>query len=352
MPKEFNMRQMAIIFWGLVIIGLMGCQQNPVDKNVADTATRNSVVTDDGFKVVLQEGLPEDVLDYTEVEYEAMLGIATRSVDGVEVYPFAIEDIVLSSDVVLVDYPNFEDLSEQDLEQIRSDFPELSDDDILNNLERIQEIYYSQATYECVQELSEGPATRYLGNDSLSRQEFWLLVKKFWLAAGVKKATDEAKALTNEKMSSWVTNKWGGATYKKVNGKVVARVAWNSEGDAFRHALWNALIAKHNGPSFNKVSKAVAWAKEFTDTHEKYGQKSILALETPMDYHNNEFGRDYFSRVAWTKKTGWWIFKKTKVYSPSSESIANALYKEAIKSTYVTSESQINRASGLVHIVD
>lgn len=54
----------------------------------------------------------------------------------------------------------------------------------------------------------------------------------------------------------------------------------NGEGDAFRHAYWNALMTKH---------ESEALAKEFADAHETNpGQP---AAEKTMDLHNNEVGR-------------------------------------------------------------
>jgi uncharacterized Zn-binding protein involved in type VI secretion len=54
----------------------------------------------------------------------------------------------------------------------------------------------------------------------------------------------------------------------------------DGQRDAFRHAYWNALIAKENGPE---------WAKEFTTAHE--GLPGNPAIREAMDLYNNEVGR-------------------------------------------------------------
>ncbi|MBX7170037.1 MAG: hypothetical protein K1X72_03695 [Pyrinomonadaceae bacterium] len=54
----------------------------------------------------------------------------------------------------------------------------------------------------------------------------------------------------------------------------------NGQGDAFRHAYWNALMVKHEN---------YALAKEFADAHETApGQP---AAEMDMDLYNNREGR-------------------------------------------------------------
>jgi hypothetical protein len=58
----------------------------------------------------------------------------------------------------------------------------------------------------------------------------------------------------------------------------------NGQGDAFRHAYWNALMVKHESYSL---------AKEFADAHETNpGQP---AAEKDMDLYNNREGR----LIAW-----------------------------------------------------
>jgi hypothetical protein len=62
--------------------------------------------------------------------------------------------------------------------------------------------------------------------------------------------------------------------------------------NAFRHALWNVLIAKNCYVKNNSIEKSVDWAKKVTDMHEKLAPNSNL--EMLMDLHNNEIGRMLF----------------------------------------------------------
>ena len=69
----------------------------------------------------------------------------------------------------------------------------------------------------------------------------------------------------------------------------------NGSANAFRHALWNVLIAKAAFRKFQNTEKSIDWAKKVTDLHEKLAPNS--PLETAMDLHNNEMGRQFFKEV-------------------------------------------------------
>ena len=68
----------------------------------------------------------------------------------------------------------------------------------------------------------------------------------------------------------------------------------NGQANAFRHALWNVLIAKYCAKSANVVDRALNWTKKITDWHEE----TFFSKELPMkmDYHNNAVGRDLFKK--------------------------------------------------------
>ncbi|GGD94732.1 DUF6973 domain-containing protein [Planktosalinus lacus] len=67
----------------------------------------------------------------------------------------------------------------------------------------------------------------------------------------------------------------------------------NNVTNAFRHALWNVLIAKKCFAKNDSVEKSVEWAKTITDLHEKLAPND--ELEMSMDLHNNEIGRKLFA---------------------------------------------------------
>ena len=66
----------------------------------------------------------------------------------------------------------------------------------------------------------------------------------------------------------------------------------NNPTNAFRHALWNFIIAKECLKWYGTMEKVIAWAKTITDWHEAFSPNPPLARE--MDLHNNRIGRDLF----------------------------------------------------------
>ncbi|MFC4633648.1 DUF6973 domain-containing protein [Dokdonia ponticola] len=64
----------------------------------------------------------------------------------------------------------------------------------------------------------------------------------------------------------------------------------NGRANAFRHALWNALII-HKCNRWGSIDKTTAWAKRITDWHEDFSVNAALARA--MDLHNNQIGRTF-----------------------------------------------------------
>ena len=65
----------------------------------------------------------------------------------------------------------------------------------------------------------------------------------------------------------------------------------HNKANAFRHALWNVLIAESCFKVNRDVVKANHWAKKITNWYEDL----FINKELPrfMDLHNNQFGREF-----------------------------------------------------------
>ena len=66
----------------------------------------------------------------------------------------------------------------------------------------------------------------------------------------------------------------------------------NNATNAFRHALWNFLIAKKCSSWRRNKRKAIRFAQKITDWHEEFSPNE--PLEKEMDLHNNYIGRKLF----------------------------------------------------------
>ncbi|MEN8789917.1 MAG: hypothetical protein ABF293_05000 [Flavobacteriaceae bacterium] len=63
----------------------------------------------------------------------------------------------------------------------------------------------------------------------------------------------------------------------------------NTPANAFRHALWNYLIAHRCVKNTAHIKESLLWTKNITDLHEDLFSNSELARA--MDLHNNAIGR-------------------------------------------------------------
>ncbi len=68
----------------------------------------------------------------------------------------------------------------------------------------------------------------------------------------------------------------------------------NTPANAFRHALWNYNIALECSKWSQNQNKILQWTKTITDWHEDTFVNAELSRA--MDLHNNEVGRNLFSR--------------------------------------------------------
>ncbi|MBT8188176.1 MAG: hypothetical protein HKP38_10725 [Croceitalea sp.] len=71
----------------------------------------------------------------------------------------------------------------------------------------------------------------------------------------------------------------------------------DGQANAFRHALWNFLIAKRL--DHKNKERVLAWTKNITDWHERAFPNTKMARF--MDTHNNKVGRKLF--VMYTGKS-------------------------------------------------
>lgn len=66
----------------------------------------------------------------------------------------------------------------------------------------------------------------------------------------------------------------------------------DNKANAFRHALWNILIAKQCSRFSKNMQSNLDWTKKITDLHEELNPNDILP--TQMDLMNNKIGRKWF----------------------------------------------------------
>ncbi len=66
--------------------------------------------------------------------------------------------------------------------------------------------------------------------------------------------------------------------------------------NAFRHALWNVLIARYCARWRRGTARALLWTERITTWHESFSRNDPFS--TAMDLHNNKVGRSYYSETT------------------------------------------------------
>ena len=70
----------------------------------------------------------------------------------------------------------------------------------------------------------------------------------------------------------------------------------HNKANAFRHSLWNILIAKKCARFSKNQDAILRWTKEITDWHEEFAPNQ--EIEKAMDLHNNLIGRNLYSKLS------------------------------------------------------
>lgn len=105
----------------------------------------------------------------------------------------------------------------------------------------------------------------------------------------------------------------------------------HNKANAFRHALWNILIAK-KASFFSADERVLKWTKEITDWHEEFSPNSDMAKL--MDLHNNAIGRNFYLEIG----------KK------SISEITQAMLKKTESAYIINSQSEIIDMENMVYL--
>ena len=69
----------------------------------------------------------------------------------------------------------------------------------------------------------------------------------------------------------------------------------HNKANAFRHAIWNLLIASKCHKIDSDIESVLNWTQQITDWHEDFSPNEELMRM--MDLHNNKIGRDIYRSI-------------------------------------------------------
>ena len=261
---------------------LFGCKNQIEVKGTTDSSNLyDNTVVDFYSKTIveLMNGVSAEDIGKTTDGYLHTLKARISDKVGREVY--TTESVLKEEDIINIlkekvdnaDLPELINPSESDIARIALDFPELAEDEILENLEIIIEIYQSEIASLAIDEIVDLYNSSTI-TSARALSDYGVIIKDDIIslaevAACLKHPISACSLITQKEKAFELTEKYMGYA-ESVDEK----------SDAFRHAIWNVVMAKEGwGFKDNKI----AWAKDFSTAHEQGIKYDGLASEMDSD---------------------------------------------------------------------
>lgn len=254
------------------------------------------------------------------------------------------EELESIESIIVGNMPNFDNVDEA-FEQILTQYPGMDEEFLTKNYKDVREAYSQlsrirMAEYFKFKQSNALPKAKMrtalakdntydFGDISLTEKEFYLLAESPMRYPGTRRAYEFSKDWAKEYASS-----------RNLKGSNPNN-ATDNRADAVRHAIYNALLCRETGTQFDKVSDCIKWAKDFATAHEQNNDKN--AYDTKMDFHNNEFAREYYRpklKVGCEWKIG--VCINEEVVGPSREETKAMFFALADKAYPFNSVDQLS----------
>ncbi|MBO5117590.1 MAG: hypothetical protein J6C25_08805 [Treponema sp.] len=324
------------VFYSLVMSSfvLWGCN-NIVTSSETNTKVPNEIYEKnvveflDSTQVNLTSGVQLHHIGLTVDGYSALLSeklerkIGRVIVDDEIILQQEQLTELLSDICSKVDIPELVTPSEIDIEKIQFDFPQLSKQEILENLSTITLIYQSEISSLAINSIVAMSNPDILVQRSIYDNTYDIRGEKITLGevAACLKHPFSAITIKTQKETAYRLT----AQYMKYSEHT------DDKSDAFRHAIWNIVMAKEG---WGLKGEKMAWARDFATAHEQGEKYDGLASE--MDLHNNKAGLNYYDSVSKRNysKFLWWDIE-TGVSEPSYDVACNYIKQKAINATLI-----------------
>lgn len=303
----------------IMLIQVMNACQQP--ENVDVVSQSNGIKANfKGLEVILPQGVDSKILDYGIDDYGRITRGSARLGANDDTTP--ITEFLEVLEPIKAKYPNLTNMEEKEIEKALKYFTKLDKKGINENRETAMEFFEKLVANDLANELVKkrkkksgaralGLRDTYNSYQELNSCEKDFLINHNRFADKVKYCRDKAFELERAKFSGTNT----GATH----------------GDAFRHAILTALLAKHGGENYGTVEKAAEIAYHFVFLHELCDpDQTVTESDHGMDYHNNAVGIQYFRQVGYRYKVYCFIVCNYNVTGPDDNVMADAIYSKTV----------------------
>lgn len=191
---------------------------------------------------------------------------------------------------------------QEHLAMIKQDFPTLTEAEIEKNIDLIDEYYSQNLDYVVLNETAENEDV--LTGKVAARSASCVFSRIVGFRWGFARAT-YAMVLASTRASTSAGNYYPDSP-GSYNG-YVGGGGTNTRGDAYRHILWNALLANYYYTIRSKT-KRINFAKAVADANEQCNTTNPIDSEA-MDYHNNFIGRKIWNdNTSYRRNWFGWIY--------------------------------------------
>lgn len=210
-------------------------------------------------------------------------------------------------------YPDLRNMEEKEVEKTLKYFNKLDKKGVYDNRETVMEFFEKLIGYDLATEIAKRPAnsnkrTTIDTPPGVNNCEIAFLIANSRMAEGAEYARYQAPIYEAQKFPNTAGND-------------------DTHANAFKHAIWNALIAKHGGNRYGTVSKAIEKTRALTTLHETCEGSPGTELQHALDLHNNDVGLGYFSIFGYTYQVGCFLgICNYNVTGPADQTMADALF--------------------------
>jgi hypothetical protein len=279
------------------------------------------------LEVLLPNGYDPKILGYSQDDYENLFAnsVANARISG-EDAPLNLSELTVLLRNVKSKYPDLSKMEDKEMEKALKYFAKMDKKGLNENRDTALDFFDKLISYDLAKEVGKSKSTK--SNKRIVSYPYQLNSCEFWWLIDHPRFADKVEYATN-KAFEFEVQKFGGNSGA-------------THGDAFRHGIWNALLAKHGGENYGSVSTAVSLASQFTYLHEACASGGT-EIDHKMDLHNNGVGLTYFSSVGYTYKVWCFIICNYNVTGPDDQTMANAIYSKSV--VLVNSVSDIDNTN-------
>lgn len=259
-----------------------------------------------------------------------------------------LDEIAAAAKTVNAFYPNLSNLRKNKpgsnafkrvLEKVQGDFPGLSQRQIMENFLLIKELYRRARRHEVLRALRS-----YFSGDNVYHIKVPKRMEEYTDEEVALPQSDQYYGLCAEEIALLLLFpeyvlpiQYASDDTTAFDHEFFGQQTSLTKSNAFRHAVWNALMARNISAYESYISIVLSFVEAYANAHESCYEDND---DKVLDLHNNREGRDYFESKAEEKClfTLFGLCFGRYIDAPSVDTIKKDIFHKAMDGAYVTGQ--------------